>query len=361
MKITEEKIIRQYHIDYLRIFGVLCIIGIHASDIVVTSAKGIGEQWWEGTLIQVFVRIGLPLFFMVSGALLLNAKEESLTNFYIKRFIKILIPLFIYSLVYVFQNDFVWTFNTSIFMQGLKSILKGPVYYHLWFVYTLVGLYIAAPFLKVMMKNLSDKMLMNLIITLIVIRSIAIYVPLLGFNIGISNFIFSEWSIYFLMGYALARNHSLKVNRIVHLLGFLSFIITILILRFAPKAAINIYDLSPTMMLMAASIFLLFQNNQSFFNKKYGYRVIAFLSAYSYSIYLIHAFSLRYVNLKLGINALTVHPFVGVPLTVSLTLAISVALAFVIDNIIVNQIIKFVAFFLNRFVYKSKVPKELQT
>ncbi|WP_238907647.1 acyltransferase [Clostridium sp. YIM B02506] len=334
---------RWYYIDYLRFISVICIIGIHASDIVAQTSKHFSIQWWYSTILQILVRIGLPIFFMMSGALLLNGKEESLFQFYVKRFSKVAIPFIAYSFFYLFIFNYKWSlFSLSNLVHSLLDILKGPVFYHLWFVYTLLGLYVVAPFLKAMLQGLSNKILINLMIVILILRCISIYLPVTGVNLGLTNYVFDNWVMYFISGYMLTRDLGEKFNKAVYRLGVISFIFTIIIIRYIPSFSNNLFDLSPTMVLMTASVFLFFkQSSHRFPQNGPIYWVISLSNKYSYSIYLIHAFTLSYVlNDKLGINGMWINPVIGIFVTISLAFVFSFIFAFIIDNIIINPILK---------------------
>lgn len=333
---------RLYYMDYLRFISVICIIGIHASDILVQNSKHFSIQWWYTIILQVIVRIGLPIFFMMSGALLLNSKEESLFHFYVKRFSKVAIPFIAYSFFYLFIFHYKWSlFRPNNLVQGLLDILKGPVFYHLWFVYTLLGLYVIAPFLKAMLQSLSNKMLINLMIAILILRCISIYIPVTGISLGITNYVFDNWVMYFISGYMLTRDFGEKFNKTVYGLGCVSFVFTIIIICYIPQFSPNLFDLSPTMVLMTAAIFLFFKkNNHNFPKEGILYSIISFANKYSYSTYLIHTFTLSYVlNDKLGINAMWINPVIGVVVTIFLAFVLSFIFAFIIDNIVINPIL----------------------
>lgn len=95
---------RIYNYDFLRAVATISIITIHASDIIVSNLDKFNLQWWYGTIVQIISRIGLPIFFVLSGSLILKSKEERIGKFYIKRAIKIIIPLIVYSFIYLFIN-----------------------------------------------------------------------------------------------------------------------------------------------------------------------------------------------------------------------------------------------------------------
>lgn len=332
-----------YHYDCLRTLACILIVGIHVTDGIVITEEIFNYQWWFKIISQTIFRVGLPVFFILSGALILNNKEEKLSSFYKKRFIKIGVPLLLFSLFYLFINKYGTTiFEPSTFIVAIKQILAKYVEGHLWFVYTILGLYIVVPFIKVMLNNLSDKMLIDLIVLIIIIRIIYTYLPAIGINIGISKIMFFSWLDYFIVGYFLTKDISTIYYKKIEIAGFISFILSIFILRNLPNFNIGLYDMSPTMFFMASTLFIIFEKNRTVINSnKKWYYPIHILSKYSFTIYLIHRYVLDNILNSNGINASFHGIILGTTITIVLTLIISLFIAIVVDNIIMNPIIKF--------------------
>lgn len=77
-------------------------------------------------------------------------------QFYRKRLLRIMIPLVFWTCAYIawqryfHGNDRPWSDYPTL-------ILGGETYYHLWFLYTLAGLYLTLPFLSRLLKCISNK------------------------------------------------------------------------------------------------------------------------------------------------------------------------------------------------------------
>lgn len=128
---------RDVGLDGMRMVAMLMVVTIH------TSAKGFGNfgaHWWAVNLYESVSRIAVPLFFMVSGALLLPRTHDiaSIGN----RLWRIAVPLFAWSLIYL-----AWLDQHGGPPQGnwLLRIIQAPVIGHLWYLYTLIGAYLFLP------------------------------------------------------------------------------------------------------------------------------------------------------------------------------------------------------------------------
>ena len=94
------------------------------------------------------VRLGVPLFFMISGCLLLGKPETAEpAAFYRKKLPRLLAPLAVWNVIYHWTNA--WQFHTDTGLLALlqKAFNRGTGY-HMWYIYVLLGLYLLCPFLK---------------------------------------------------------------------------------------------------------------------------------------------------------------------------------------------------------------------
>ena len=78
---------REIIYDFIRVISCFLVIGIHSTDLIKISSQIGSHTWWIGNLIQAIVRIGLPMFALLSGVLILKSKEQKVSAFYFKRFI----------------------------------------------------------------------------------------------------------------------------------------------------------------------------------------------------------------------------------------------------------------------------------
>jgi surface polysaccharide O-acyltransferase-like enzyme len=105
------------------------------------------------------VPLGVPLFLMLTGALLLQPqKKDTLRGFFKKRWVRIGLPTLFWAVAY-FAWDFLVQkipFSSAALIQGT---LNGP-YTHMWYIYVLVGLYLLTPILRIFVAN-ADETLMK--------------------------------------------------------------------------------------------------------------------------------------------------------------------------------------------------------
>lgn len=136
--------------DGMRVVAVVAVIALHASGIGVMRYRELAPfQWWSFNIVDSLCRWAVPVFIMLSGALILDpARHELARAFYHRRVARIGVPLLAWASFY-----FCWTWGfygepvdlTFI----LRSLLDGLTYNHLYFLFLVLGLSAIAPVLRI--------------------------------------------------------------------------------------------------------------------------------------------------------------------------------------------------------------------
>lgn len=130
--------------EILKILAIFGVILLHVSAPFLVPFEN-SREWWIGNIYDSLSRWCVPLFVMVSGSLLLQgAGEKSLRWFLLRRVRRILIPFLIWSIVYFLYRIHIKG-DDLVLSQFFPMLLTEPIYYHLWFIYMLIVLYMFAP------------------------------------------------------------------------------------------------------------------------------------------------------------------------------------------------------------------------
>jgi len=250
--------------------------------------------FWAQTAYFTLSRIAVPLFFLLSGMLLLS-KEEPLGVFYRKRTLKVIFPFLVWSLIY-----FYWyrastgnVSSISFLLEGIVKTLKSPRAAHLWFFYSLIGLYIITPVLRVFTARATKTDLLYFCgIWLIVVAVLPIINEQFSILIDF-DFPFSSGYIgYFVLGFFLAgvplTRKTLLLSASIFLASYIFTFLAIYIGMQSPKYD-QFYEqyLSLNVILMSSSAFLLFKSMNDFIPEGIKKWLIP-LSGASFGIYLLH-------------------------------------------------------------------------
>jgi surface polysaccharide O-acyltransferase-like enzyme len=146
--VNQQPSIIQY--DAIRLVAILAIVLLHTAANGVNQLPFNSSDWWLANFIDSACRTGVPLFLMLTGALLLNRQGESNHNYYHRRWRRLALPVLVWTLIYLgwSQLKALWKHQPIDLSQQLWQVITGHPYFHLWFVYMLIGLYAVLPVLR---------------------------------------------------------------------------------------------------------------------------------------------------------------------------------------------------------------------
>lgn len=144
-------------IEIMRIMACFFVIFNHTSQngFFLFSVRPIGSlQYWIDLFISVFCKFAVPLFFAISGALLIP-KEDSLKKT-LWRIIRAIIVLTLFSFLYYFVEVYNGneTFDFSRFLLKLYCSNWNGTY---WYLYAYIPFLITLPLLRSFAKGLDSK------------------------------------------------------------------------------------------------------------------------------------------------------------------------------------------------------------
>jgi surface polysaccharide O-acyltransferase-like enzyme len=329
-----------FWVHLIRAFAVMCVLMLHAAaqvlqlDVVFSS-----NDWWIGNIINSAMRMCVPLLFMITGFLLLG-KSELLEVFFRKRLSKIAIPIVVWSLIYIGwlllvevnnpspispTSEQVTEFISALFPFSLVGIFFAPAYYHLWFMYALIGLYLCLPLLRILVQNAERKMLWYMVIlwsfaTFVIpaMQSANMYIlielNMLSGNIG-----------YLVLGYLLGTT---QISKRLFMSMWSLFIISVAITAIGtwwistPENLNQLfYGSTPNVLTMSISSFIILR----YLGEKWGESLtsklkdlVLQLSACAFGIYLIHAlflYSFHKGLLGFTLDSIQGNALIYIPLT----------------------------------------------
>lgn len=192
-----------YRLDLIRFVAIVFVIFIHSSGYVEKFIYGT-EQFFYGNAFRSVVQSGVPLFLMVSGALLLGRTIEltsnSLWSFYKRRTTKVVFPFLLFSFFhfYFFQD-----LGNNYFL----FLVKGEAGVFLWFVYMISWLYLFAPFFNNIKLNKGVFILLHLLLMVNIMPKM--------FMSDLFRMNGYLYIYYFFMGYYIFHHRVLLQNKII--------------------------------------------------------------------------------------------------------------------------------------------------
>lgn len=312
------------YLDSLRVMATLAVVLLHVSAIYWGAEEVSSPSWIIATFYDGIVRWCVPVFVMISGALLLDPDRSIKQAWRIKR---VLIPLLIWSGVYALVDHA----RGASWIGTFQNFLTG--HYHLWYIYMLIGLYLILPLLKKLSENerLESYFLLLAFLFNFVLPQVTdilrIAIPELG---GLIEVILGKMRLQFVLGYSgyfmlghwlHNRSFSNEQRLIVYLLGTVGMILTV-ILTFTtsvwtgqPEKLFFSY-FSCNVLFTSIAVFVLFRYLE---HSVKADPVIKKVSDLSFGVFLIHTLVLEALSSMLPEMSLIIR----IPVTALLVFVIS--------------------------------------
>lgn len=340
------------YLDHLRIIATFGVIILHVAAPSMYS-DFLTTDWQLLNFFNSCTRWTVPVFVMISGVFFLDPlKNIPIKQLYTKNILRIVISFIAWSTFYFILEKCIYFYKTSQFYFSLGETITTIVggHYHLWFLFMIVGLYMATPIFRSICQQketivyfLIFSFVFNILYNTIfkfaapLLPESSILTCLQMFDKTISTIAFNSvmgYSFYFVLGYYLHNYlHSKKWLLALSFTGLIGFGITYGSTHLATSITGELttaYDnLTLGVMLESVGIFalakLLLNNaNLSSFVKS--------LSRCSFGIYLIHAAGITIAFLIMD-KIPSVSPILYVPIISLLVFAVSFLISYLLNNI----------------------------
>ncbi len=333
-------------VDLIRTIAIVLVILLHASvepapNVDLMSSQGV-QLWWTSNIYDSIARIAVPLFVMLTGALLLQPSktEESLGAFFKKRWNRVGIPIIFWSAIF-----FAWIFfvrgQPLTLLSITQGMLAGP-YVHFWYIYVLIGLYLITPLIRVLVAHADWKLMKYFFAVWFVGTGI---VSLFTLYQGISPqivwftdnvFLFTGIIGYFILGAYATRLH---IRKSILYSGLIASTIWTIIGTYLLISTLGQYygpfflDASSFSVIIGSvtTFLILTAIPPQTIETKYprGNKILKVISENTLPLYLFHLIILETLQngyLGFRISVTTLNPIIEIPLVTVITLLISLAI-----------------------------------
>ena len=189
---------RHEGIDLLKVVCCFSVILLHALVYRVERYDD-STEWLLANILSAATREAVPVFFMISGAFMLRSNIGSLGRYYAKAATRYAVPLLgglaAYKLLALSQGD------ASPLLSGVVYNVRASIGFHLWFMWTFLGLALVVPLLRPMVAAPRDRALFLGLWLLFCIAEP--WMGMAGLNLPVDNMLFVRNTGYFVAGYAL--------------------------------------------------------------------------------------------------------------------------------------------------------------
>jgi surface polysaccharide O-acyltransferase-like enzyme len=334
--------------NLIRTLAITLVILLHAANTTLKASSVPEAYWWTAVIYKSLALPCVPLFVMLSGALLLKRTKlrEPIRVFLKKRLERLGLAVVFWGAIYLVWSFYVTQTPVTLVNVGegiLYSLFSGA-YYHFWFIYLIIGIYLFTPILRVVIAG-RRKVIRYLILLWFIGVAIIPFVEMVsGHTLNPITFILSGWTGYFVLGSYLKR---VKLrSAILYGLLIISFVWTLLgnwLMNYPFNGMqLNNYFfdyLSANIIIGSYALFLIllkFHRDWPGKNHATLSRIVKAISANTLPIFLMHiiileSFERGYFGFTLNFE--TLNPIIEIPLIAALTLFITLSLVLLMKKV----------------------------
>ena len=291
-------------IDYVRAFAIICVVLCHATQGIYSM--DLNPVLSLSTRSRIFLfssftfgRLGVPLFLMITGSLLLSREYDSsrIISFWENSWLHLLLCVIFWFVVYdVFLSLYSHqSFNTIQILEEFLFLRKVNMS-HVWYLPMILGMYILIPFVAGTLNRYDAKIF---ILPLIIYTFYAFVPPVLNvifrayamdtvsnqFSYGFSG---GEFGLYIIFGYFISKKSIFKrfKTSIVALLLIAGFAAVVYLQSWSYSKNVEyaVWYNNFLLLITTMCLYELFSR----IKKNYFYNVIKYVSVYSFPVYLTH-------------------------------------------------------------------------
>jgi surface polysaccharide O-acyltransferase-like enzyme len=329
-------------INNLRLVALYAVIILHVTSLLLMQyGKVPMNDWLVADFFNAIVRFAVPVFVMISGALLLN-REYEIGDFLKKRLVRVVVPFLFWSLVYVwyswYNEDITFTDDVWGNIKLVLHLLKVGSSYHLWYVYMLIGLYFFIPIIGKFVRHASEKEILYFLAVWFAVLLIT-QPYLMRYNPSVDMHYFAGFTGYLVLGHYLAFK-DFKVKHL-RLRMIVLFVLSILSIGIGSRLIVTSHQwsgtmffepLNPLVVLLAGSGFMFFKLSSPKLSPMIV-RIRDFAGGFNYGIYLAHVLVLYFLEDRWSIDYKLCTPILAIPLTALLCFLITLVIVWMINKI----------------------------
>lgn len=145
------------YLTHLRALSIFSVVFIHATSQILNHPYPVNTlTWFFVNWLDSLIRWSVPIFIMISGALLIKPNSKITPEFIRKRILRVVIPALFWLVIYFFwinRHGFIITPMHYL----IQTFVYGNPYYHFYFVYAILGLYFFLPIFNAFVAQANNK------------------------------------------------------------------------------------------------------------------------------------------------------------------------------------------------------------
>lgn len=344
------------HLNYIRVISCILVVTVHVSANQYDSISPRSLEWNVMNFYDCLGILGVPLFVMISGSLMISSPKSNSIGYILKKSFKLFmlyyIWAFIYKIIFFLENGSEISY-LSIKDDIVLDTLIEKVHYHLWFFPMLIALYLLVPIMKQLCSSISVMqycLVMNFVIVLF-FQTICSYdfpyrtiVQATLERIPIT--FFAHYVGYFILGYYL-ESYACKFKKsncfILYGASIFSFACVVFLcgydayLKNETSVIVN-NPLTVFHFIACSGVYVFFKRQTACFSRFPS--IVNRIAPLTLGIYLVHPFLIDGLA-NSGVTTLLIPPLFSIPLIVGIVVLGSAVITYIFSKVpVVSQLFR---------------------
>lgn len=297
---TADRKRKSLYVSYVRALAACAVVQMHTNGAYLYEfdpARPTDPLFVTADIFYSLLRWATPFFIMISGAMLIRPHStETTKTFLLKRLQRVVAPFALWGVVYLlYPIRFDIINGTPINWPRMwQSLFYEDIYFHLWFIPMIAGMYLLTPVLRVFTRTASRRELEYLLAVIFISNAGHHFLPNI---LIIKHFSWLGYLGYYLLGYYLHMYAiSLSWKKILYPLAILMPVVNALgtwwltVQKGQYDEKLFVYA-SPTVLITTAALFLYLREMdwEAFaLRNPRVHRGVMFIAGISFGIYFVH-------------------------------------------------------------------------
>lgn len=292
-----------YNYSIMRILCACAVILIHTCSCLTdnyTNYTMSNSQYSVLSKISQLGRFAVPCFFMLTGYLLIRKGTIYSYKLIFKKYIiRIILVLLIFGSAFsMMELVFNAGISLKILYNAIINVIQDKSWAHLWYLYSLVGIYMALPIIQGIFIDVQNTFIaiILLFICTYIYPIISVFNIDIAFKIPVNGFPL----IYFMIGAVISKINLTRYRKLINISCVLILLSVLFLIIFNDNLKYFNYSDGIATFFYAVSIFMLFTVNKLKINKKE--EMIYKIDRLCFAVYIIHPFfiNMSYKMLKIS-------------------------------------------------------------
>lgn len=305
------------YIELLRIIACFFVIVNHTNSGIFLSRTPAEKTWWVSLAYFFACKVAVPVFLMISGALMLGKIDDY--KKYFSRIMRIILVIVIFSFIYYARSMYMAGRPIDV-LEYFKLIYQRHVTNAYWYLYLYLGILLMMPLFQILSANMKKREFqLLLLISVVAMGGMPILIHCregAAFSFMFKEPFFSVYVGVFFLGYYLTHYVELKKSyAVISAFLFGGIVLAEVLLTY------HEYNVRPDSLLFleertylnislsAAALFYLVRYLGSVIKQELFWKVIVYVGGCSFGIYLfsdlfVSLYEEFYNDLSMRINSM---------------------------------------------------------